>query len=410
MIKKLRTKFIMINMALVSLVLITVFTILCFSNYQRLKKDSFRTMSQALNNFQKEDFMIKPEIGKNHTRENLNIIPVFTIETNSDDSIQYTWKNNVTVSDDLIEVIKDKVLNSDKDSGIIREASLRYMKISTDNGVKIAFADMSNEISSMKNIIFNSVFTMLGSLAAFFIISLFLSKWALKPVHQAWTKQKQFVADASHELKTPLTVILANTNILLSHKDDTISNQLKWIDNTHAEAERMKELVDNLLFLAKSDSDRTPFVIKKFNLSDIIWSCILPFESIAFENKVVINEEIESDIYISGDEGQLKQLIMILLDNACKYTEKNGSINISLTKESSHIHLTVNNTGVSIPSEDLEHIFERFYRSDKSRVREKGGYGLGLSIAESIVKNHHGKISAYSSVDSGTTFDVILHI
>ena len=143
-------------------------------------------------------------------------------------------------------------------------------------------------------------------------------------------QQNQFVADASHELKTPLTVILANLNIILTHPNDTIQKQIKWIENTYAESERMKKLVDQLLFLAKSDAVQIPAIFASFLLSDAAWSCLLPFESIAFEKKINIIEEISPDIWIYGNEEQIKQLMVILIDNACKYTSAHGTVRFRL--------------------------------------------------------------------------------
>ena len=168
---------------------------------------------------------------------------------------------------------------------------------------------------------------------------------ALKPVKKAWEQQRQFVADASHELKTPLTVTLANTGILLRHPDDTIMQQQKWVESTKAEGERMKELIDHMLFLAKTDADQMPLSFSPLDLSDTLWSCLLPF---------------------------------------------------------------VHNQGEAIPAEDLPHIFERFYRVDASRSRSAGGYGLGLAIAKTIPDRHKASLRVNSSAPEGTTFTLRL--
>lgn len=159
------------------------------------------------------------------------------------------------------------------------------------------------------------------------------------------------------------------------------------------------------MFLAKSDAAGSP-VYSELNFSDTVWSCLLPFEPVAFEQGVTINADIEPDIALTGNESQLKQLVAILLDNACKYAGDKGIVSVTLVREQKKVCLTVNNTGTPIPAIDLPHIFERFYRTDKSRAREQGGYGLGLAIAKSIVENHHAKITAESTKDQGTTFTV----
>lgn len=181
---------------------------------------------------------------------------------------------------------------------------------------------------------------------------------ALKPVKKAWEQQRQFVADASHELKTPLTVILANTGILLRHPDDTIMQQQKWVDSTKAEGERMKELIDHMLFLAKTDADQMPLSFSPLDLNDTLWSCLLPFESVS----------------------------------------------LIRSQETAEAVLSVHNQGEAIPAEDLPHIFERFYRVDASRSRSAGGYGLGLAIAKTIADRHKASLRVNSSAPEGTTF------
>lgn len=292
--------------------------------------------------------------------------------------------------------------------GVLSGLALRFLRQNTREGIKIAFADLSGERRSMAGIVVTSLLVGLGGLAAFFIISLFLAAWALRPAQRAWERQRQFVADASHELKTPLTVILANTGILLSHRDDTIGRQLKWVENTQAEANRMKKLVDDLLFLAKSDDKRMEGEHVRLNLSDAVWSSFLPFESVAFEKGVALSGEIAPDIFVTGDEAQLKQLAAILLDNALKYAGEQGGVTLTLQKTQDRARLLVHNTGAPIAPGHLNNLFERFYRTDDARTREQGGYGLGLSIAKSIAEKHGGKISVESAPHTGTTFSVWL--
>lgn len=189
---------------------------------------------------------------------------------------------------------------------------------------------MSREIEQLTNQIMILLAGGAGGLIAFWAISIFLANLALRPVEKAWEQQKRFVADASHELRTPLTVILANIGILLSHRKDTIEKQYKWVENTQAEASRMKKLVDDLLFLAKLDAVQKPVQQTELNFSDIVWSSLLPFEPIAYEQGIEVSSEIDPDISLNGDAGQLKQLVAILLDNACKYAGQNGKVTLTL--------------------------------------------------------------------------------
>ena len=409
MIRKLRKKFIIINMTLVSLVLVCVFLTISFSTYQQLRKQSVDSMQRVLSQNPDSD-PFKPEIGGFRPQQQFSFTPVFSVILNSGGSITDSYTQNVSVSDDVLQQAAQKAFSSGRSEGILLEFNLRYLRQDSADGIRIAFADMTGETDSMQSLIIRLLLIGAGGLAAFFLISLFLSGWALRPVEKAWRQQRQFTADASHELKTPLTVILANTGILLSHKNETIGGQEKWVENTRVEATRMKKLVDDLLFLAKSDDARLPAVYRPLDFSDTVLSGILPFEAVAYEQKITIQNTIEKNITVSGDSEQLKQLIFILMDNACKYTPDGGEVTVTLSREQDKARLAVTNTGGFIEPEDLAHIFERFYRSDKSRARMQGGYGLGLAIAKSIIDKHRGSISAVSSEHSGTTFTVVLPV
>lgn len=432
MIRKLRTKFILINMLLVTLVLLIVFGSLCFVTHQRIEAQGREALRQALQHTGGQGFP-KPEIvgkdfqGRPPQKPN-SMVPVFCVTLDASREISQVFADHVEVSDQVVRDAVNQLLlqqstspTSTLSEGILSDLNLRYLWERTPSGYKIAFADRSWEKESMLSTAGTSFLVGLAGLIAFFFISLFLSYWALRPVEHAWEQQRQFVADASHELKTPLTVILANTGILMSHQENPIKQQVKWVEYIQAEAQRMKQLVEDLLFLAKSDAAKStggkstspalapPFV--PLNLSDLVWSSLLPFESVAFEQGVSLDSEIESDLYLNGNEAQLKQLVAILLDNACKYAGSGGSVHLTL-KRTDHrkqpLLLTVHNTGEPIPQEQLPYLFERFYRVDESRVRTQGGYGLGLSIAKTIVETHHGKLWVESTADAGTTFTVQL--
>ena len=225
------------------------------------------------------------------------------------------------------------------------------------------------------------------------------------PGGKAWQQQRQFVADASHELKTPLTVLLADADILLAHPEQTIDSQRKWVEYIQDEARRMKELVEDLLFLARNDSaaekerKRQPVV-----LSDVCWNCMLSFEPVAFERGAQVNGDIDPEVRLLGDEGQLRRLVTILLDNACKYAGPAGVVTLRLGRSGERVTLTVHNTGEAISAEDQQHLFERFYRTDAARDRQKGGYGLGLSIVKEIIQAHGENIDVVSTEGVGTEF------
>ena len=258
--------------------------------------------------------------------------------------------------------------------------------------------------STMQSLAIASIIALIG----FFLLSLFLSRWALGPVQRAWSQQQQFIADASHELKTPLTVIMANNSILKSNSDSTVGEQMQWVDSTQAEAKLMQGLVNDMLYLARSEGDEQELVCESVDLSDLAHSAALQFEAVAFEQGITLDDDIVDGILVQGNAEQLGRLIAILVDNACKYCGEKGRVTICLDQVGGKARICVHNTGDPIDPEDLPHLFDRFYRADKARTRGKGGFGLGLAIAHNIVTAHGGDIEATSTAAEGTTFTATL--
>lgn len=407
MIKKLRRKFILINMALVSLILFIVFGVFCFSSYQSLRSDNIDALHRTIS---RKGDMKPPKLMLDYggPKEPFSVLPIFCILIHDDESVEIVAEENAEASIELAKEAARLAVIDGKREGLINSLDLRYLKEETPEGIKIAFVERSNEKQSMLRIIMAAICLLIGGLLAFFLVSLYLAHWALHPVEKAWEQQRQFVADASHELKTPVTVILANSGILMAHVNETIKENKKWVENTQAEALRMKKLVDDLLFLAKNDSAQPRKCYLEVDFSFVILSSFLVFEAIAFEQGITLNNNIADNIFINGDKNQLQQLIVILLDNACKYVDAKGTVTVSLYKTQDKAKLQINNTGTAIAQNDLNKIFERFYRSDKSRAREAGGFGLGLAIAERITQQHRGRIEVESLNEKGTTFTVIL--
>ncbi|MCI6363680.1 sensor histidine kinase [Intestinimonas butyriciproducens] len=418
MIKRLRKKFILTNMLLVALVLITVFGVLVGYNYQRLVRQSEEAMRTAL---KWSDDAPPPvfQFGASHEEEmeeqgeerRFTMVPVFVVLLDEDGGpAQVTGGNNVEVSD---QVVAQAVAAATEESGAISGLNPRYLQ-DTDRGggenSRSAFADMGWETDSLWPLIRSSLLVGALALGGFFVISLMLSGLALKPAEEAWEQQRRFVADASHERKTPLTVILTNTGILLAHSGDTIAQQQKWVEYIRDEAQRMRALVEDLLFLAKSDAGKeTSPVTAPVDVSELTWSALLPFEPVAFEQGVEMESEIADQLTVQGNADQLRRLVAILLDNAVKYAGNGGRVKLVLSRpERGGVCLTVHNTGPAIPPEHLPHLFERFYRADDSRARTSGGYGLGLAIAKRIVDGHGGSITVSSREDASTDFTVRL--
>lgn len=411
MIHKLRRKFIFTNMTIVTLLLIGVLGAVWFSSYHHMRIDAHESLCRALDVIQKEppDAPLPPrnrkgEMGK---KENRPLTHVFAVEIPENGTFRLLHESGGEFSSDTIAEAVAAVPQTPGAEGKVNSLSLRYLTRENGSSLHIAFVDVSHAESSLKNLALTCLLVFAGSMLVLFFISYFLSRWALRPVEEAWNQQNQFIADASHELKTPLTVILANLKILLAHKPETISSQERWIRSTQSEAESMKKLVEELLFLARSDAHTAPSEKTLLNLSDLTWNTILLFEPVAYEQGITLEQEIMPDLMLSADVEQMKRLLSILLDNACKYAGEEKQVTLTLSRQKENICLTVQNTGNPISPEELPHLFERFYRSDKSRSRIRDGYGLGLSIAQAIVQGHGGKITA-ASTEKATCFSVLL--
>lgn len=416
MLQKLQHRFILINMVLVGVVIVSVIFGICINTYRDAINDISTALTQSMKAYENGD-MSRPNIGGGgsaHKNNNDKLGSVATVTVVCDDSgkVSSVYQKYGSINDENLTTAVNAALSADNNTGRVKSLNLAYYKASSGNDNVIVFADTYTVIMAAKAQNTSSVLMGGAALFILLLISILLSKIVLRPVEKAWVQQQQFVADASHELKTPLTVILANNDILMSpgHVNDTVTGQKQWIESTQAEANHMKKLVDNLLFLARSDA--ADAASQKIICSDVSWSdtimdIYLQFEPVAFEKGVLIDADIERDTKVNGDPTQLKQLAHILIDNAIKYAGDGGRIFVKVASKGSVVDFSVNNTGEPIPKEDIGHIFERFYRADKARTQE-GGYGLGLAIAKSIVEKHGGVITCRSTESEGTTFTATL--
>ena len=405
MIKRLRKNIILVNILLVGTVILLIFAAVCINSYSSAKTELERSMNMIAER-SLDDYKRPPEkFGeKKHDNQPSQLNSYITVAVDYEGNILSRQESNATIDEDILSNSVSEAISSDKQVGEIREYNLTYVKNEQIDRIIIVFADNSSVYSTLRNTILVCLGLFLASMAVIFLISLALSGIAVNPVKAAWNKQKQFVADASHELKTPLTVILANNNIMMSHKNSKVEDEIKWLQSTEDEAQHMKKLIDQMLFLAKSDAESSKTELTKVNVSEIIEAASLNFEPIAFEKGILLDCEIEPDIIADSNATMLNQLSHILIDNAVKYSASSGIVKIKLLSRNDKLIFSVNNYGNVISKEELAHIFDRFYRAEKSRTTK--GYGLGLSIAQNITNCIGGKISVESSEDKGTTFSV----
>jgi len=416
MFKELRNKFLMLNLIIISIMMIISFSSIYLITYKNVRDDINMELNRLsdingkINNIQKEpklNYKGPNNMEDPHPKRSLS----FTLIIDNNNNI-ISRQSVFDMDDSFYEEAKEMALasNADKSRFKLEDTYWEFMfRPSLDNsGYKIVFLDVTDRYNYLTNLIYTFSAVALVMLIAIFFISKFFANKAIKPIKESFDRQKQFIADASHELKTPLTVINTNAEVLLANSEDTIKNQSKWIYYIKSEVERMIKLTNDLLYLAQTDHSDIKLISTDFNLSETIENVILTMEAIIFENNMFLDYTIEPNIICYGNNEQIKQVVMILLDNALKYTNPNGKISLSLKKYNNKAILTISNTGKGIPEEYLNNIFDRFYRLDKSRSKKSGGYGLGLSIAKSIIEQHKGKISVKSVINDITTFTVEL--
>ena len=339
-------------------------------------------------------------------------IPVAVYALNAEGSaMSASPAGTANINDEVLETALSRLTPAEDGTGSFSDLGLFFEKRTIGDATYLAFAD-ANSAAGWKSLALTLVGAAIAALAAFFVISLFFSRWALRPVEQTWRSQRQFIADASHELKTPLTVILADASIALEHPERTVESQRQWIEGIQVEGQRMQGLVEDMLALAKHDTAEVDAQAtmgkqqEKLDLADMAQRAVLQFEAVAFERGVEIDvaESSSTSVFIGGVRGDIERVLGILIDNACKYAEAGSRVVVGTKREGKHAVIQANNTGTPIPSSDLPHIFDRFWRADEARTSGAGGYGLGLSIARSIVEEHGGTLSAQSSAEHGTTF------
>lgn len=338
-------------------------------------------------------------------------LPVLWVDVSIDGTTIGSNQSQFSVDAETMTETLEEALESNNEMGRTGSLHVTWKKQASEFGWRIAIADTTSIDSEKARQLATSVALALGGEAVVFVIAMVLSKWALAPVKTAWEQQHQFVADASHELKTPLAVILANTQILQKSEGEMPEDCRRWVEGTAEEAERMRGLVESLLELARTEeSAGTARRNVDVDFSSVVEGEALQFDAVAFELGCSIETDVAADIHVMGDPDQLQRLTKTLVDNACKYAKTGTEVRVKLAHHGSTAELTVNNLGDPIAPEDLPHVFDRFYRSDKARARETGGFGLGLAIAHGIVEGHGGKISVTSTEAEGTTFTVKLPV
>lgn len=395
MIRRLRIQFAGIVMALLTILLGCIFGLNYYFTKQSLEKESLDLMqSLSESPFQLE----RLDEASKHVK-----LPYCMLQIGSRGELLAANSGYYDLSDrEFLKELIETALASEADSGTIPAYNLRYGRYYSPGGVRLVFVDTSSEQASLRTLLRSSLLIGTASLLLLFGMSVLLARRMVKPVEQAWRQQKQFVADASHELKTPLTVIMTNAELLQS-PDYAPEAKEQFSANILTMSRQMRGLVESLLNLARIDQGQKQPEFTTVDLSRLTEEAALPFEAVFFEKDLTLETEITPGLAVHGSTSQLRQVVEILLDNAQKYAAAPGWVRVSLRRQGRHVRLAVADTGAPLSEEELKNIFKRFYRLDTARSRD-GSFGLGLSIAQSIITAHHGKIWAESSGGVNTFF------
>lgn len=391
MIRKLRIKIIVFSFLSVCVVFVVGLAVLLGVGYGRLNDERIARLNSTL---QIENW----DTGNWDTVDTHSIggIVLAEYDVSTEQTLLHKRGDGVVRTDEYILEAIPHIVKRHHDSGTYG-IKLVYSRSLQGDVMRIAVYDRDyNTEKEVKYTIYVVVALLLGSVC-YVVICYFLSRMALRPVETTWKRQKQFVADASHELKTPLAVIGANMDVLCEHSDETVESQMRWIESTRFETDRMTGLVKDLLFLAKNDEGLKED-LDSVDISDCVQSVVLAQEVLLYERGKTFSYEIAPHLKVLGNDGQLKQLVTILLDNAGKYSVNEGNVRLDLSVVQNiagrFAELKVSNDCDELTEEQTSHLFDRFYTVDSSRDKTHTGNGLGLSIAQTICENHQGQISA----------------
>ena len=422
MFKKLRNNMIIFNMLTLSFVILTAFSLIfatTYANTERTNERKLKEMSAIGIMPSRPFFSDKNEVIQVQERFSAEYAASFSLFIRNEE-IEYI-NSHLDFDDNTYIEAFEKVGNSETGkislngrkwmfsaASMVLNGRNNYSIPDRNSYTHIVFLDITNSTEILQVLLLTLLCVGVFVMLILFFISYHFSARAVLPIEEGYNKQKQFVADASHELRTPLAIISANIDAIETSGEESVESQKEWFGYIRAELKRTAKLVGDLLYLAKAENF-VPQSNLPINLSNVCEAACASMEAVLYEADISLNTEIDEGIHVIGDEEKIKQVIYILLDNAGKYTPNGGSVKVSLRKEQEKAIVQVMNSGTQIDSHERSKIFERFYRPDVSRSQETGGFGLGLSIAKTIIERIGGDISVQSTAEY-TTFTICLKL
>lgn len=412
MFRKLRVQLMLVNLSVIVLLFLLLIIGTYFFVQDRMtdgREHMMKKMSHDLVTGRFPDFPPKRDLTMDEPPDHGPGPMTFFLKLNQKgDIIQtspFTPLTNSQLSLLIVEIQNTRQNNGDV---LFEKNDYAYQIVPVDNnqGQFILFQDLERDHNILKELVTGLSITGIICMILSFFASLFMVNKAMIPIQKSWQQQKDFLADASHEFRTPLAIIQTNLEIVRDNPEETIRSQEHWLSNIYEETLCMTKLVESLLFLARADSHQQLLNKDHFLLNQTIIIAAELFRPVAAIQEITLDLQVQTSIPYSGDEAKLRQVVAILLDNAIRHTPTGGEIIITLKNSKQGILLAVSDTGEGIHPQHIDKIFERFYQSDSSR--SKGGTGLGLSIAKWIIESHNGSINVSSTPGKGSIFNVLL--
>ena len=412
-ISRLRFKLIAVSMAVTLLILGLIVGGINYINFKKVIDNADTTIDYLANNYNTEETRPEPPDeggdwdGFRHFDDGISPevkfeSRYFVVSFDSDGNVASSDTKHVFAvsEEDSIKIAK-QIYEGSSDRGFYR--NYRYAKISLNGYNAVMCLDVYNGLSSANYFLLVSLSASFIGWITVIIIVLAFSKRIIAPVSKSYEKQKRFISDAGHEIKTPLAIIEADIGVMEINEGEN-----EWLDDIKIQVRRLARLTNDLIHLSKLDEGRDSLKFIDFSVSDLAKETVTSFTGLATVNNKKLEAEIQPNLTLKGDTESIRELLTILLDNAIKYSTGDGNISLEVKKKNGHIVIEASNSAKNLTKENAEHLFDRFYRADESRNSETGGHGIGLSMAKAIVEAHKGKISAEVTDDGELKIKAVL--